>query len=115
MCMLALALLLVSFIGLVWLIVRLLQNYFDACNGLQTTEKTRIAEIQNHLKLQENTSKILEMEKQINAQISKRLTEMEEKFPSEETQEEVPGMFIENVQKMLRSTLNTLKNRTSQS
>lgn len=113
--MLALALLFVSIIGLLWFIVRLLQKYFDAYNGLQTTEKTRIAEIQNHLKVQENTSKILEIEKQINAQISKRLTEMEEKFPAEQTQEEVSGMFVENVEKVLRSTLNMLKNRTLRS
>lgn len=113
--MLALVLLFLSMIGLLWFIVRLLQNYFDTYNGLQKTKKAHVSEIQNHLKLQENMSKIQEIEKLINAQISKRLIEMEETFPKAQSQEEISGMFTENIENVLRTTLNMLKNRTSRS
>jgi len=107
--MLALALLFIVIIGLLSVIVWLLQKYFEVYSNLHITENTHLNEFQHHLKLKENTRKAFEMEQQINTLINKRLTEMEEKFPTEQPQEELSEMLTGNFKKVLHSTLNLLK------
>lgn len=107
--MIALALLFIVIIGLLSVIVWLLQRYFEMYSNLHITENTQLNKLQNQLKLQENTSKILETEEEINTLINKRLTEMEEKFPTEQPQEELSEMLTGNFKKVLHSTLNLLK------
>ncbi len=107
--MLALALLFIVIIGLLSVIVWLLQKYFEMYSSLYLSKNTHLNKFQNHLKLQENTSQIFEMEQQINTLINKRLTEMEDKFPTEQKQEEVSEILTGNFKKVLHSTLNLLK------
>lgn len=94
--MIALALLFMLIIGLLSVIVWLLQKYFEMYSSLHITENTQLKKLQNQLKLQENTSKIFETEKEINTIINKRLTEMEEKFPTEQPQEELSEILTVN-------------------
>lgn len=107
--MIALALLFVFIIGLLLVILWLIQKYFDTYSSLHLSENTHLNEFQNHLELKENKRKVFEMEQQINTLIKKRLTEMEEKFPMEQPQEELSEMLIGNFKKVLHSTLNLLK------
>ncbi len=107
--MLALALLFIVIIGLLSVIVWLLQKYFEMYSSLHLSENTHLNEFQNHLKLQKNTSQVSEMEQQINTLINERLTEMEDKFPTKQTQEEPSEMLTRNFKKVLHSTLNLLK------
>lgn len=107
--MIALALLFIVIIGLLSVIVWLLQRYFEMYSNLHITENTQLNKLQNQLKLQENTSKILETKEEINTLINKWLTEMEEKFPTEQPQEELSEMLIGNFKKVLHSTLNLMK------
>ncbi len=107
--MIALALLFIVIVGLLSVIVWLLQKYFEMYSNLHITENTQLNNLQNQLKLQENTSKILETKEEINTLINKWLTEMEEKFPTEQPQEELSEMLIGNFKKVLHSTLNLMK------
>lgn len=107
--MIALALLFIVIIGLLAVIVWLLQKYFEMYSSLHTSESNQTAELQSHLNLQKNEMEILQTEEEINTLINKRLTEIEEKFPTEQPQEEQLEMLIINVKKVLHSTLNLLK------
>lgn len=107
--MIALALLFIVIVGLLSVIVWLLQKYFEMYSSLHTTQSNQMAELQNHLNLQKNEMEILQTEEEINTLIDKRLTEMEEKFPTEQPQEELWEMLTGNFKKVLHSTLNLLK------
>lgn len=107
--MIALALFFIVIIGLLSVIVWLLQKYFEMYSSLYTSQSNEIAELQNHLKLKKSEMEILEAEAEINTVINERLAEMEEKFPTEQPQEEQLEMLIINFKKVLHSTLNLLK------
>lgn len=107
--MIALALLFIVIIGLLSVIVWLLQKYFDTYSSLHTTPSNQTAELQRLLNLQKIEMEILQTEEEINTLINKRLTEMEEKFPTEQPQEELLEMLTGNFKKVLHSTLNLLK------
>ena len=107
--MIALALLFIVIVGLLSVIVWLLQKYFEMYSSLHTSESNQTAELQSHLNLQKNEMEILQTEEEINMLINKRLTEMEEKFPTEQPQEELPEMLTGNFKKVLHSTLNLMK------
>ena len=107
--MIALALLFIVIIGLLSVIVWLLQKYFEMYSSLHTSESNQTAELQSHLYLQKNEMEILQTEEEINTLIKKRLTEMEEKFPTEQPQEELSEILIGNFKKVLHSTLKLLK------
>jgi len=109
--MIALALLFIVIVGLLSVIVWLLQKYFEMYSDLHTSESNQTAELQNHLNLQKNEMEILQTEEEINTIINKRLFEMEQKFPTEQPQEEQLEMLIINVKKVLHSTLNLLKRK----
>src|SRR5690606_11522335 len=107
--MIALALFFIVIIGLLSVIVWLLQKYFEMYSSLYTSQSNEIAELQNHLKLKKSEMEILEAEAEINTVINERLAEMEEKFPTEQPQEDQLEMLIINFKKVLHSTLNLLK------
>lgn len=108
--MIALALLFFVIIGLLAVIVWLLQKYFKMYSNLHTSESNqKTAALQSHLYLQKKKMEILQTEEEINTLIKKWLTEMEEKFPTEQPQEELSEMLIGNFKKVLHSTLNLLK------
>jgi predicted PurR-regulated permease PerM len=87
--MIALALLFIVIIGLLSVIVWLLQKYFEMYSSLHTSESNQTAELQSHLYLQKSKMEILQTEEEINTLINKWLTEMEEKFPTEQPQDEL--------------------------
>lgn len=110
--MIALALLFFVIIGLLAVIVWLLQKYFKMYSNLHTSESNqKTAALQSHLNLQKTEMEILQTEEEINTIINKRLSEMEQKFPTEQPQEEQLEMLIINVKKVLHSTLNLLKRK----
>ncbi len=114
--MIALALLFIVIISLLWLVMRLLKNFFEAYSNVYISESNQTAELQNNLNLQKNEMEILETEKQINALIDERLVQMEEKFPTGQTQEELseqaPEILAITLKNMLHSSLTLMKNET---
>ena len=110
--MIALALLFILIIGLLWIIVYLLERYFDAYGNVYTSQKNRQAELQRRLDMRKNKMENSEAEKQINAIIVRRLLEIEQKFPCSEMSEEPTypvNVFTKSVKQLLHSTLNLLK------
>jgi|SRR5690606_9991634 len=105
--MIALALLFIVIIGLLWLIVRLLQHFFETYSSLD--ENVYATDFKNKLKKQKAVLSCQERNKEINTVISKRLTEMEQEFPDLKTQNEAPEMLTSAFKQALHSSLNLLK------
>lgn len=104
--MIALALLFIVIIGLLSVIVWLLQKYFEMYIALSNGNSD---ELQRQFELQEKNTSCIEINTEIYRQINERLTEMEAKFPTEETQEELVERLIRNFKKVIDSTLKLLK------
>lgn len=111
--MIALAFLFALIIGLLWIIVYLLEKYFDMHGSLHISKRNEQAELQNRLDMHKNRMKNSEVEKQIDAIIDRRLSELEQKFPDAEIQEglteQAPEVLIIRFKRMFYSTLNLLK------
>lgn len=105
--MIALALLFIVIIGLLWVVVRLLQNFFREYSSLD--KNTFATDFENKLQKQKTVLSCQERNKEINIVISKRLTKMEQEFPDLKTQNEVPEMLTSAFKKALHSSLNLLK------
>lgn len=105
--MIALALLFIVIIGLLWLIVRLLQHFFETYSSLD--ENVYATEFENKLQQQKAVIFCQERNKEMNTIIGKRLTEMEQKFPISQTQDEAPEMLTSALKQALHSSLNLLK------
>ncbi len=113
--MIALALLFIVIIGLLSVIVWLLQKYFEMYSNLHTSEDSQMTEVLSRFSIRQKQAETLGSEEQINAVINERLMEMERKFPSHPTQEELSEQFPEvltnNFKQTLRATLNLLKTK----
>lgn len=107
--MIALALLFVVIIRLLWLIIRLLQKYFDTYSNVYISQSNQNLKEQKCLEVQQNKVSFLKINQEINVVIDERLTEMEQKFSTEQLQEELTEILTENFKKALHSTLNLLK------
>lgn len=107
--MIALALLFIVIIGLLWLVVRLLQNFFRTYSSLD--KNTFAVDFENKLQKQKTVISCQESNREINAIISKRLTEMEQKFSALQTQNEDPEMLTSAFKQTLHSLLNLLKEK----
>lgn len=109
--MIALALLFIVIIGLLWLVVRLLQNFFRTYSSLD--KNTFAVDFENKLQKQKTVISCQESNREINAIISKRLTEMEQKFPTSHDVEEHPQeeavVLTETLKNVLTSYMNLLK------
>ncbi|MCB0450934.1 MAG: hypothetical protein KDC97_12525 [Confluentibacter sp.] len=101
--MIALAVLFIVIIGLLLLVVRLLQLFFKTYSSLDESNWANA----NH---KENVNpRSVEINQEINTFINKRLTEMEQKFPAEQTQNEAPEMLTYAFKQVLRTSLKLLK------
>lgn len=105
--MIALALFFIAIIGLLWLVVQLLQNFFITYSNLD--ESYFVADWKNELQKQKAVISRQESNKEINTVISKRLTEMEQKFPALRIQNEDPEMLTSAFKQVLHSSLNLMK------
>ncbi len=105
--MLALALLFAVIIGLLWLIVRLLQRYFDAYAYLDRADDDD--RLQQHLQEGKEIVTYQKRETDINSVIDERLSEMEKRFPSQQSANEPPEMFMTAFKQLIHATLNLLK------
>lgn len=105
--MIALALLFIVIIGLLWLVVRLLQNFFMTYSSLD--KNTFTVDFENKLQKQRTVISCQENNKEINTVINKRLTEMEQKFPISQTQNEDLEILTSAFKEILHSSLNLLK------
>lgn len=112
--MIVLAIFYVFILGLLWHVLRMLQKYFALYSSLYASEKASPSELINQLKSNKNTKIIVEKEKQLNSLLHERLIAMEDKFPTEEKQEEVSKTFTEDLKKMLHSIVTLLKTEHSE-
>jgi predicted PurR-regulated permease PerM len=105
--MIALALLFIVIIGLLWVVVQVLQHFFETYSSLD--ENVYATDFENKLQQQKTITSCQENNKEINAILAKRLTEMEQKFPVLQTQDEDPEMLTSTFKQVLHSSLNLLK------
>lgn len=105
--MIALALLFIVIIGLLWLIVRLLQHFFDTYSSLDENEYA--TDFENKLKKQKTVLSCQERNKAINTVISKRLMELEQKLEPLKTYNEDSQMLTFALRQILHSSLSLLK------
>jgi len=102
--MFALAMLFAVIIGLLGVVVRLLRNFFDTYNRLldagdaATDRENTIRDEHTALPCQ-----------QIDAVVSARMSELEQKFPTSQAQQEVPERIIAAFKQLILSSLNLFK------
>ncbi|HMM15967.1 MAG TPA: hypothetical protein PKC47_00300 [Petrimonas sp.] len=109
--MIALALLFIVIIGLLWVVVQVLQHFFETYSSLD--ENVYATDFENKLQQQKTITSCQENNKEINAILAKRLTEMEQKFPTSHDVEEHPQeeavVLTETLKNVLTSYMNLLK------
>ncbi|MFB2118617.1 hypothetical protein [Parapedobacter sp. 2B3] len=105
--MLALALLFAVIIGLLWLIARLLQRYFDAYAYLNRADDDD--RLQQHLQEEKEIDTYRKRKTDINSVIDERLSEMEKRFPSQQSANEPTEMFMTAFKNMINNALSILK------
>ena len=95
--MIAIAIFYIIIIGFLFLMIQLIQKYFETYTNLHNGELNNTIEIKNqmHCKIQ-NT---IDFQKEINHVIQNRLTELERKFPSISNENEISSKFIEQTKK----------------
>jgi 1,4-dihydroxy-2-naphthoate octaprenyltransferase len=104
--MIPLTLLFIIIIGLLWLVVQLLQNFFDTYSNLD--EDCYANDWKNIREKQSNMVYLEKTNKEVSCTISKRLVELQ-KLPALQTQEEKPEILIITLKQLLQSSLNLLK------
>lgn len=105
--MIALAILFIIIIGLLWWVVQLLQNFFETYGSLGNS--CFVCDRENAKQKQNTTIPYEEINKEINAIISKRLAELEQEFPASQMRKEEPEMLTTAFKQMLYSSLKLLK------
>ncbi|MEZ4968100.1 MAG: hypothetical protein R2814_00255 [Flavobacteriaceae bacterium] len=109
--MIALALLFVLIIGLLSVIVRLLQRYFEAYVDLDNADND--SRLPHYLELQNEILSRCRKKEEINTVINERLMEMERKLhkiPSEENHpKEGAEILTQSLKQLLASTMTLLK------
>lgn len=105
--MIAIAIFYIIIIGFLFLMIQLIQKYFETYTNLHNGELNNTIEIKNqmHCKIQ-NT---IDFQKEINHVIQNRLTELERKFPSISNENEIPSKFIEQTKKAISTSLQSIK------
>ncbi|WP_159801664.1 hypothetical protein [Flavobacterium sp. MK4S-17] len=104
--MIPLTLLFIIIIGLLWLVVQLLQNFFDTYSNLD--ENCYASDWKNIREKQRNMIYLEKTNKEVSCTISNRLVELQ-KLPALQTQEEKPEILIIKLKQLLQSSLNLLK------
>lgn len=105
--MIAIAIFYIIIIGFLFLMIQLIQKYFETYTNLHNGELNNTIEIKNqmHCKIQ-NT---IDFQKEINHVIQNRLTELERKFPSISNENEISSKFIEQTKKAISTSLQSIK------
>ena len=105
--MIALAIFYIIIIGFLFLMIQLIQKYFETYTNLHNGELNNTIEIKNqmHCKIQ-NT---IDFQTEINHVIQNRLTELERKFPSISNENEISSKFIEQTKKAISTSLQSIK------
>lgn len=105
--MIAIAIFYIIIIGFLFLMIQLIQKYFETYTNLHNGELNNTIEIKNqmHCKIQ-NT---IDFQREINSVIQNRLTELERKFPSVANENEIPSKFIEQAKKAISISLKLIK------
>lgn len=104
--MIALASLYIIVLGLLFWATRLLQKYFDTYSDLHQRENDNIEKLKKRIKEQEATNQASRIIlKEINSVINSRLKQMEEQFPSPETEKETQPQKLDVLTKTLKCIL----------
>ena len=105
--MIALAIFYIIIIGFLFLMIYLIQKYFEAYANLDNCELNKAIEIRKQMQIKiQNT---IDFQKEINHVIQNRLTELERKFPSISNENEIPSKFIEHTKKAITTSLHLIK------
>ena len=105
--MIAIAIFYIIIIGFLFLMMHLIQKYFETYSNVYNAEINSAIEIKNqmHSKIKKNT----DIQKEINRVIQNRLTEFEHKFPSIPNENEIPALFLEQTKKAIITSLHLIK------
>lgn len=105
--MIALAIFYLIIIGFLFLMIYLIQKYFETYTNLHNGELDNTIEIKNQMQCKiQNT---IDFQREINSVIHNRLTEFERKFPSGSNENEIPLKFIEHTKKAITTSLHLIK------
>lgn len=105
--MIALAIFYIIIIGFLFLMIYLIQKYFEAYANLDNCELNKAIEIRKQMQIK--TQNTIDLQREINHVIQNRLTELERKFPSVANENEIPSKFIEQTKKAISTSLHLIK------
>lgn len=105
--MIAIAIFYIIIIGFLFLIMHLIQKYFEVYTNIYNHELNSAIEIRK--KMQIKTKNTIDFQSEINSVIQNRLTELERKFPSVANENEIPSKFIEQTKKAISTSLQSIK------
>jgi len=105
--MIALAIFYIIIIGFLFLMIQLIQKYFEAYANLDNSELNKAIEIRKQIQIK--TQNTIDFQREINSVIQNRLTELERKFPSVANENEILSKFIEQTKKAISTSLQSIK------
>lgn len=105
--MIALAIFYLIIIGFLFLMIHLIQKYFEAYANLENSELNKAIEIRNQMQCK--TQNNINIQKEIKHVIQNRLTEFERNFPSISNENEIPTQFLEQTKKAITASLHLIK------
>jgi len=105
--MIALAIFYIIIIGFLFLMIQLIQKYFEAYANLDNSELNKAIEIRKQIQIK--TQNTIDFQREINSVIQNRLTELERKFPSVANENEIVSKFIEQTKKAISTSLQSIK------
>lgn len=105
--MIAIAIFYLIIIGFLFLMIHLIQKYFEAYANLDNSELNKAIEIRNQMQCKAQNN--IDIQKEINHVIQNRLTEFERKFPLVANENEIPLKFIEQTKKAIAASLHLIK------
>ena len=105
--MIALAIFYIIIIGFLFLLIYLIQKYFENYINIYNDEVNSAIEIRKQMQIK--TQNTIDFQKEINSVIQNRLSEFERKFPLVSNENEFPSKFIEQTKKAISNSLQSIK------
>lgn len=105
--MIAIAIFYLIIIGFLFLMIHLIQKYFEAYANLDNSELNKAIEIRNQMQCKAQNN--IDIQKEINHVIQNRLTEFERKFPLVSNENEITSRFLEQTKKAITVSLHLIK------